>query len=131
MADYYEQTIVQQIIPDADMTPLERLLLSRVFESERIDDGWYFFAEESPCSMIYATRAELEQALSSSPDIESTAHRGIVGRLLTASDTDDIEIDSDLNDTCWERFFQDIVKTLQDAALYHRHHRIHLHQDAP
>jgi hypothetical protein len=110
MADYYEPTIVQQVIPDANMTPLERLLLSRIFESERVDDDWYFFAEDSPCSIIYATRAELEQALSSSPDVESTAHRGIVERLLTASDTDDIEIDSDLNDTCWERFFQDIVR---------------------
>jgi hypothetical protein len=60
--------------------------------------------------MIYATRAELEQALSSSPDVESTAHRGVVERLLSASDTDDIEIDSDLDETCWERFFQDIVK---------------------
>ena len=27
MADYFEQTVVQQTIPDADMTPLERLLL--------------------------------------------------------------------------------------------------------
>jgi hypothetical protein len=26
MANYYEQTVVQQTIPDADMTPLERLL---------------------------------------------------------------------------------------------------------
>jgi hypothetical protein len=47
MADYYEQTIVQQIIPDADMTPLERLLLSRVFESERINDGWYFLQSKA------------------------------------------------------------------------------------
>ena len=45
MADYFEQTVVQQTIPTADMTPLERLLLSRIFECEPDGDGWYFFAE--------------------------------------------------------------------------------------
>ena len=34
MADYFEQTVVQQTIPDADMTALERLLLSHIFQSE-------------------------------------------------------------------------------------------------
>ena len=33
MADYFEQTFVQQSIPETDMTPLERLLLTRIFES--------------------------------------------------------------------------------------------------
>jgi hypothetical protein len=31
-----------------DMTPLERLLLSRIFQSERDGEAWYFFAEEKP-----------------------------------------------------------------------------------
>lgn len=63
MADYFEQTVIQQCIPETDMTPLERLLLSRIFESERDGEAWYFFAEDNPCTMIHATRAELVEAL--------------------------------------------------------------------
>jgi hypothetical protein len=48
MADYFEQTVVQQSIPETDMTPLERLLLSRIFNSERDGQAWYFFAEDNP-----------------------------------------------------------------------------------
>ena len=39
MADYFTPTVIQQTILDADMTPLERLLLSHIFESERDNDS--------------------------------------------------------------------------------------------
>jgi hypothetical protein len=42
MADYYTPTVIQQTIPEADMTPLERMLLSNVFDAERDGDGWVF-----------------------------------------------------------------------------------------
>jgi hypothetical protein len=109
MADYYEQTTVQQIIPDADMTLLDRLLLSRIFESERIDHGWYFFAEQGSCSTIYAPRAELEQALSSAPDAGSTVY-SCVAELLAATDSKTTEIELDLSIASWEHIFQGIVK---------------------
>ena len=48
MADYYSPTIVQQVIPLTDMTPLERLILSHVFDSEPDGDGLYLFAETGP-----------------------------------------------------------------------------------
>src|SRR5882724_4451197 len=73
MADYFEQTVVQQSIPETDMTPLVRLLLSRIFQSERDGEAWSFFAEDNPCTMVHATRAELVEALGSSPDRDSAA----------------------------------------------------------
>ena len=115
MADYFEQTVVQQTIPTADMTPLERLLLSRIFECEPDGDGCYFFAQESPSTMIFATRAELEAALASSPDIESAAHRYVTEQ-LAAANADATEIDLDLSGTSWEFFFQDIVKRSKTLA---------------
>jgi hypothetical protein len=115
MADYFEQTVVQQIIPTTDMTPLERLLLSRIFDCEADGDGWYFFAEQSPSTMIFATRAELEVALASSPDVESTAHLYVTER-FAAADADGPEIDLDLSGTSWEFFFQDIVKRSKTLA---------------
>jgi hypothetical protein len=109
MADYYEQTVVQQIIPDADMTPLERMLLSRIFEYDRVKDGWYFFAWQSPCTLVDATRAEVEQALASSPDLGSHAHLCVADQLDAANpDANDIELD--FSGTSGEFFFQDIVK---------------------
>jgi hypothetical protein len=109
MADYFEQTVVQQTIPDADMTALERLLLSRIFQSEPNGDGWYFFAEESPSTMIVVNRAELDAALASSPDVHGAARSYVVEQLGNA-DAENDEIDLDLSGTSWESFLQDIVK---------------------
>jgi hypothetical protein len=116
MSEYYHQTVIQQLIPDADMTPLERLLLSNIFTAERDDDGWYFFAEENPCVMITVTRRELEQALAASPD-DGSAARACVAEQLAASETGAAEIDLDISDasldlsgTSFEFFLQDIVR---------------------
>jgi hypothetical protein len=109
MADDFEPTVVQQTIPAADMTPLERRLLSRIFACEPDGDGWYFFAEQSPSTMIFATRAELQAALASSLDIESAAHLCVTEQ-FAAADAHAAEIDLDLSGTSWELFFQDIVK---------------------
>lgn len=88
---------------------MERLLLSRIFECEPDGDGCYFFAEQSPSTMIFAIRSELETALTSSPDVESAAHLYVTEQ-LAAADVDATEIDLDLSGTSWEFFFQDIVK---------------------
>jgi hypothetical protein len=45
MADYFTQTVLQPVIPDIDMTPLERMILTEAFQSEPDGDGLYFFAE--------------------------------------------------------------------------------------
>jgi hypothetical protein len=109
MADYFAPTVVQQIIPDADMTPLEKLLMSRIFDFERHGEGWYFFAEQNPRTMFFVTRTDLEQALASSPDPATAAHRCVTEQLAHA-DADAGEIDIDLSGVSWEEFFQDIVK---------------------
>lgn len=41
---------------DADMTPLQRLLLPLIFQTQRDGDGWYFFAEECPDEVVTAPR---------------------------------------------------------------------------
>lgn len=116
MADYYQQTVVQQTIPDSDMMPIERLLLSNIFIAERDADGWYFFAEENPSVMITMARRELEQALAASPDDRSAAC-ACVNEQLAAPGTGAAEIDLDISDasldlsgTSYEFFFQDIVR---------------------
>lgn len=56
MADYFEQTVVQQLILETEMTPLERLLLSRIFKSERDGDVCYLFAEDNLSTIVHARR---------------------------------------------------------------------------
>lgn len=109
MADYYTPTVVQQTIPDADMTVLERLLLSAIFTAERDGDAWYFFAEDAPSDMIWIMGAELEAALAQSTAIESCAN-DFVRKVLQETPPSDAEIEIDLSATSYEFILQDIVK---------------------
>lgn len=110
MADYFSPTVIQQAIPNADMTPLERLLLTHVFSSEPDSDGLYFYAEEGPADMIAVSRAELKAALAaSSQPADSTATTYVAERFAQLP-TDAAEIDLDLSGTSWEFIIQDIVR---------------------
>lgn len=110
MADYFSPTVIQQAIPDTDMTPLERLLLAHVFSAEPDGDALYFCAEEGPVDMIAVSRAELEAAFAASPECaDSTATTYVAERLAQLS-PNEAEIDLDLSGTSWEFFFQDIVR---------------------
>jgi hypothetical protein len=129
VADYFEPTVAQQSIPQTDMTRLERLLLSRIFNSERDGVACYFFAEDNPTTIVHATRDELMEALASSPNRESTAHRYVTER-LAAVGGDAVEIDLDLTGTSGEVVLQDVVKRSQNACLQQRRRRFHLQQDA-
>ncbi len=63
MADYFSPTVVQPTIPNSDMTALERLLLTHIFESEPDGDGLYFFAETSPNNQIELPTETVRAAL--------------------------------------------------------------------
>ena len=113
MADYYTPTVIQQTIAEADMTTLERLLLSHIFESERDGESWYFFAESQPADMIIVARAALKAALAASQlDVDNTAN-GFVAKLLASLKDEELQdghLDLDLSETSWEFIAQDIVR---------------------
>ncbi len=113
MADYYTPTVIQQSIAGADMTPLERLLLSHIFESECDGEGWYFFSESGPADMIVVERATLETALAASElDVDNTAN-SFVRKLLAGLKDEKVQngcLDLDLSETSWEFIVQDIVR---------------------
>jgi|SRR5258706_13627385 hypothetical protein len=113
MANYYTPTVIQQTIPDADMTPLERLILSHIFESERDGEGWYFFSEQGPADMILVDRAALEAAFAESPiPGENVANILIREHLakLQAAERDAPLVDLGLSTTSWDFIVQDIVR---------------------
>ena len=73
MADYFTEMVVHQTIPESDITPLERLLLSNIFEHEADGEGIYFFSGQGPSDMLWIPRDELETALAASQGVESAA----------------------------------------------------------
>lgn len=113
MADYHTPTVIQQTILDIDMTSLERLLLSNIFETERDGEGWYFFSEQGPADMILAERAALETALAESQvPAENVANTLVKEHLLKlqGAGLDAQLVDLDLSMTSWESILQDIVR---------------------
>ena len=121
MADYHSPTVVQPTIPNADMTPLERLLLTRIFEAEPDGDGLYFFSETGPCDTFELAVADLRAALTQSVGFASTAGDYFAVRMTDIADRDTHIVvdpssmfsgaDSDSpRGQPWELILQDIVR---------------------
>jgi hypothetical protein len=109
MADYFSPTVVQPTIPIADMTPLERLLLMQIFESELDGDGLYFFAEIMPAEQIELPIESLRTALAASDGVASETATFVLDHIKNIGE-DDSDVEFDLSVTSWEFIFQDIVK---------------------
>jgi hypothetical protein len=109
MADYYTPTVIQQPIPAADMTPLERLLLTRIFTAKPDGDGLYFYAEECPSDLITLDRGELKEALAASREAGDSMATTFVAEHL-AQLGEDAEVELDLGGTSWEFFIQDLLR---------------------
>ena len=111
MADYFFPTVVQQTIPAADMTPLERLLLTNIFDADAYDDGLYFYAEEGPSDLAVIDRGELEDALAASREAGDSRATALIAKQLAQLDAEEAEVDLDFSgSTSWEAFLQDIVR---------------------
>jgi len=111
MADYFSPTVIQQSIPITDMTPLERLVLSLIFDAESDGEAVYFHTSLGPSDAIGLSIDELRAAFDASAGIDSTATAYIAERVAVASTEDtEIEIEIDFSGTSWEFIFQDIVR---------------------
>jgi hypothetical protein len=109
MADCFSPTVIQQPIPIADMTPLERLVLSLIFDAEPDGETLYFHTAFGPSDVIGLSIDELRAALEASAAIASTATTYVAER-LAAVPADETEIEIDFSGTSWEFIFQDIVR---------------------
>lgn len=109
MADYFTEMVVHQTIPKSDITPLERLLLSHIFEHEADGQGIYFFSGQGPSNMLWIPRNELKAALAASQGVESAAVTFVQDE-LAKTDADTGEIEFDMSGPGWQFLFQDIVR---------------------
>ena len=110
MPDYFSPTVIQPAIPAADITPLERLLLSHIFQVEPDGDGLYFYADETPADLIWLDRLPLQTALAQSKNTAGTTAVTVVTEQLAQLPDDNVEIELDFSDRSWESIFQDIVR---------------------
>jgi hypothetical protein len=110
MAVYLSPTVIQQSIPVADMTPLERLVLSHMFDATPVGKAVYFHTNVGPQDDIWLPVGELRAAFAASAAIDSTAttHVGYFANEIAHTSEDMIEID--FTDVSWEPILQDIVR---------------------
>jgi hypothetical protein len=109
MTDYYSPTVIQETLPNGDMTALEQFLLSHVFDAEPDGDGTYFSSWEGPSELIWVNKSEVTRALGESRDSASQV-RSLIEKQLEASTPDKNELELDLTEASWEHMLQDIVR---------------------
>lgn len=109
MADYFIQTVLQPVIPDIDMTPVERMILTEVFQSEADGDGLYFFSEAGLNETPSFNAAALAVALDISADVDSHAAALVRKRLAATAAGHDVDLDL-TSELAWETILQDIVR---------------------
>jgi len=116
MADYYSPTVVVPDIPVADMTPLELLLLSQIFEAEPCGEALYFFEEQSINEMLWLDVGEVREALAQSQGVASKASI-LVAEALEALGAGAEDLELDLTVSSYPFLFQDIIR--RSATLSH------------
>lgn len=110
MADYFTPTVIQPAIRAANVTPLERLLLSHIFNAAPQGEDLYFYADERPANTVWLDRAPLEAALAQSKGHADSAAATFVIDQLARVPADDVEIELNVSTLFWESLFQDIVR---------------------
>lgn len=117
MADYHSPTVVTPPLPEADISSLERLILSLAFDEDGGGDGLiYFHSWCGPSSIVSIEAQDLQAALEASTTVDGSANRYAAalleqhGRAVDASPHDYLDVDLTVADGGWDRMFQDIVR---------------------
>lgn len=108
MADHFETTIVDPAIPTADILPIERLLLGRIFTADPEDNRLYLHTDDCTAQTLHFDAAELSAACTATTG-ECIAKTMANVALLKAT-TSQSEIAVDLSDDGWTDILADIVK---------------------
>jgi hypothetical protein len=109
MANYHSPTVVQQVIAKSDMTALEILILSQVFDADIEGEAVYLSTSESPCDTIWVAADKLRAALDDPRAKGSTAFAELLDRHGdTLLGEEEVEIDTSCG--WWESVLQDIVR---------------------
>ena len=112
-------------IPLADITPLEKLVLTHVLECSETEAGLVLFTDSGPINPIRVKRKALLDAFrTSAPHADSALNTFIGSRTLAllpaSADGDDIATDIDLTEFSWQFIVHDIIArspSLQEVTV--------------
>lgn len=108
MANYYSPTIVVPTIPTTDMTDVEQLLLTHVFDFEEDGDGLYFFDRQCINDMSDIDIDAIREALAEEPGADCRSADFVRDQLAGRKEDDaDVQLDTEIP---WETVLQDIVR---------------------
>lgn len=108
MADYNSPTIVVPTIPTTDMTDLEQLLLTHVFDFEEDGDGLYFFDRQCMNDMPDVDIDAIREALAEEPGADCRSADFVRDQLAGLKEDDAfLQLDTEIP---WETVLQDIVR---------------------
>ena len=110
MADYFTPTVIQPAIPVADITPLERLLLSHIFNAERRRRRLVFLRRGRPGRHDLARPRPVRGGARAIAGTADSTAASFVTEQLARVPADNVEIELDFSDMSWEAIFQDIVR---------------------
>ncbi len=101
-------------LPIADISPLEKLILSKVLDCAEIDAGLELYTDTGPMNPIVVSRRELMEAIVTSDQAnESLLKRFVSERVLFILPTEDLDPESvifiDLSEFPWQFVIQDII----------------------
>lgn len=101
-------------LPIVDISPLEKLILSKVLDCAEVDGGLEFYTDTGPMNPIVVSRRELMEALDTSDQAnESLLKRFVRERVLSILPAEDPDPESvvfiDLSEFPWQFVVQDIV----------------------
>jgi hypothetical protein len=112
MADYYNQTVVHQTIPNDCMAPIEKWLLTHIFDHVPDGDGLYFFAMDPQ----YETVAE--EQLFEAIETSSGTCPELCAAVEQAIRRHEGEVTVDLDEIGYASIFQSIVKRHPNRLPY-------------
>lgn len=112
MDDLETTIVITPAIPLGDMTPIERLVLSHVFDAGETDEGLLLYSDRGAASRLRIPGDELTNAYFTSRHVPHTDIIRVIARSWRCwceEDEPGEMVDVDMTDTSWEFILQDIV----------------------
>jgi len=124
--DLETTVVINPAIPLDDMTLLERLVLSHIFDAGEIDGCLHLYSDRGAASVLHIPAIDLEAAYAASRNVSVSGISPIIARRLNGSVEPTGTIDVTLSDRSWEFILRDIVARSSDlteirALEWYRH----------
>ena len=109
MANYYSPMVIQQPVPAGDLTTLERLILSQIFECEEDGGDLHFFSHDGASNLISIAADTLRAAIDDPAAQGTTALAQMLDQYAEAI-LNDGEIEIDASGGWWDAILQGTSK---------------------